>query len=58
MNNDFVRLAILLSVLLMLVFPFAGLAPLMLILFAAVVGWMFQMAGTVIGATEQKDAES
>ncbi len=57
MNNDFVRLVILLSVLLMLVFPFAGLAPLTLILFAAIIGWMFQMAGTVIGATEPKDIE-
>ncbi len=58
MNNDFIRLAILLSVLTMLVFPFAGLAPLTLILFAAVVGWMAQMAGIVIGATEPKDADS
>ena len=58
MNNNFVRLAILLSFLFMLVFPFAGLAPLTLVLFAAVIGWMFQMAGIVIGATEPKDIES
>lgn len=57
MNNDFMRLAVLLSILLLIVFPFAGLAPLLLIVFAAVFGWMLQLAGTVIGATEPEDIE-
>ncbi|KPQ32906.1 MAG: Chloroplast import component protein (Tic20) [Phormidesmis priestleyi Ana] len=52
MNNDFVRLAILLSVLLLIVFPFAGLAPLALLLFVALCGWAFQLVSTIIGATE------
>lgn len=58
MNNDIFRLVILLSVLSLLIFPFAGLAPLSLLLFAAIVGWMFQMAGIVIGATAPEDVES
>ncbi len=55
MKNDLVRLAILLSVLLFMVFPFAGFAPLTLLLFVAVCGWAFQLFGTVIGATEPAD---
>ncbi|MGC1308050.1 MAG: hypothetical protein WA885_12550 [Phormidesmis sp.] len=57
MNNDWVRLTILLSVLLLMIFPFAGLAPLMLLFFAVVVGWAFQLASTIIGATESPDAD-
>lgn len=55
MKNDLVRLAILLSVLLFMAFPFAGFAPLTLLLFVAVCGWAFQLFGTVIGATEPAD---
>ena len=55
MNNSWVRLVILLSALLLLVFPFAGLAPLTLLFFAAVAGWAFQLASTIITATEPED---
>ncbi|MGB3296847.1 MAG: hypothetical protein WBA76_01165 [Phormidesmis sp.] len=57
MKNDWVRLAILLSILLLAVFPFAGLAPLTLLVFVAVCGWAFQLFGTIIGATEPSDTE-
>ncbi len=57
MNNDLTRLAILLSVLLLIAFPFAGFAPLLLLLFAAVFGWAVQLATTIIGATETTDRE-
>ena len=56
MQNSWVRLIILLSVLLLIAFPFAGLAPLSLLFFAAVAGWAFQLATIIIGATETKDA--
>ncbi len=52
MNSDWVRLTILLTVLLIIVFPFAGLAPLTLLFFVAVGGWAVQLAGTIIGATD------
>lgn len=55
MQNSWVRLIILLSVLLLIAFPFAGLAPLSLLFFAAVAGWAFQLATIIIGATEPKD---
>lgn len=57
MNNDLVRLTILLSVLLLIAFPFAGLAPLIILFFIAVCGWAFQLANTIITATETTDAE-
>jgi hypothetical protein len=57
MNSNWVRLTILMSVLLLLVFPFAGLAPLTLLLFAALCGWAFQLATVIIGATESPDAK-
>ncbi|MGB3570700.1 MAG: hypothetical protein WA783_15685 [Phormidesmis sp.] len=57
MNNDWVRLTILLSILLLIVFPFAGLAPLTLLFFAAVCGWAFRIAGTIIGATEPTESD-
>lgn len=57
MDNSLVRLTILLTVLLLVAFPFAGLAPLTLLFFAAVCGWAFQLANTIISATEPPDAE-
>ncbi|MEL6556073.1 MAG: hypothetical protein AAFQ63_21820 [Cyanobacteria bacterium J06621_11] len=57
MNNDWVRLAILLSILLLIAFPFAGLAPLSLLFFVAVAGWISRLLGTIIAATEAPDAE-
>lgn len=51
MKNDLVRLAILLSVLLLIMFPFAGFAPLLLLLFVALCGWAFQLFMTIVGAT-------
>ncbi len=57
MSNSWVRLTILLSILLLVAFPFAGLAPLTLLFFAAVAGWAFQLASTIITATEPKDVE-
>ena len=56
MNNSWVRLVILLSILLLIAFPFAGLAPLSILFFAAVAGWAFQLATTIITATEPRDA--
>lgn len=57
MKNDVVRLAVLLSILFLIAFPFAGLAPLTLLIFASVLGWAVQMATTIIGATKASDAE-
>lgn len=55
MKNDWVRLAILMSVLLLLVFPFAGLAPLTLLLAVAVCGWIFQLLETIFVATDSAE---
>ena len=57
MDNSWVRLIILLSGLLLVVFPFAGLAPLTLLFFVAVAGWAFQLANTIITATGSEDIE-
>jgi hypothetical protein len=57
MNSDFGRLVIILSILLLLVFPFAGLAPLTLLVFVGVCGWGVRLFSTVIGATESTDSE-
>ncbi len=57
MNNDLTRLAILLSILLLFAFPFAGFAPLLLLLFAALFGWAVQLATTIISATETTENE-
>ena len=57
MGNNLIRLTILLSVLLLIAFPFAGLAPLTLLFFAAVCGWAFQLANTIITATEPPEIE-
>ncbi len=52
MNNEWVRLTVLLTLLLLVVFPFAGLAPLTLLFFVGICGWAFRIAGTIISATE------
>ena len=52
MNSDWIRLTILLTILLLIAFPFAGLAPLTLLFFVAVGGWAVQLASTIIGATD------
>ena len=57
MNNDWVRLTILLSILLLIAFPFAGLAPLTLLFFVAVFGWAFRLANTIITATEPTESD-
>ncbi|MGD1899906.1 MAG: hypothetical protein ACFB16_23530 [Phormidesmis sp.] len=57
MNNEWARLAILLSILLLIAFPFAGLAPLTLLFFVAVCGWAFRLASTIISATEAPESE-
>ena len=57
MNSDFGRLVIILSILLLLVFPFAGLAPLTLLVFVGVCGWGVRLFSTVVGATESTDSE-
>lgn len=57
MSSDFGRLVIILSVLLLMVFPFAGLAPLSLLVFVAVFGWGVRLFSTVIGATESTDSK-
>ncbi|MEM8505189.1 MAG: hypothetical protein AAF716_18790 [Cyanobacteria bacterium P01_D01_bin.1] len=40
-----------------MVFPFAGLAPLSLLVFVAVFGWGVRLFSTVIGATESTDSK-
>ncbi|MEO0518118.1 MAG: hypothetical protein AAF171_12565 [Cyanobacteria bacterium P01_A01_bin.116] len=57
MNNPIARLCLLLSILFLAVFPFAGLAPLTLVLFVAVCGWAFQLASTIISATSTTEPE-
>jgi len=57
MNSDFGRLVIILSILLLLIFPFAGLAPLTLLFFVAVCGWGVRLFSIVVGATESTDSE-
>ncbi|MEO0770393.1 MAG: hypothetical protein AAFY72_13360 [Cyanobacteria bacterium J06649_4] len=57
MENNWVRLAILLSILLLIVFPFAGLAPLTLLFLVAVLGWAVRLANTVIEATASEETE-
>jgi len=57
MKNDWVRLTILLSVLFLMVFPFAGLAPLTVLFFVAICGWAFQMANTIITETDVSEPE-
>lgn len=58
MNSDFGRLVIILSILLLIVFPFAGFAPLSLLLLVGVCGWGVRLFSTVVGATEPTDAQS
>ena len=57
MKSDLSKLVILLSVFLLIAFPFAGLAPLMLLLFVAVCGWAFRLGTTIFAATELPDSE-
>ncbi len=57
MKSDLGKLAILLSILLLVVFPFAGLAPLMLLLFIGILGWMYRLVTTIVAATEVPEAE-
>jgi len=57
MNSDFGRLVIIFSILLLIVFPFAGLAPLTLLFFVGVCGWGVRLFSTVVGATESTDSE-
>jgi hypothetical protein len=57
MNSDLFRLVVLLSVLLLIAFPFVGLAPLTLLLVIGVFGWIFQLVTTIISATESSDAK-
>ncbi|MEO1622971.1 MAG: hypothetical protein AAFU53_18310 [Cyanobacteria bacterium J06632_3] len=57
MNSDLGRLAILLSIFLLIAFPFVGFAPLTLLLSVAVAGWGFRLVTTIIAATEASDAE-
>ncbi|MEO1394012.1 MAG: hypothetical protein AAFV90_13975 [Cyanobacteria bacterium J06634_5] len=57
MNNPIARLCLLLSILFLAVFPFAGLAPLTLVLFVAICGWAFQLASTIISATSTTEPE-
>ncbi|MEM9151036.1 MAG: hypothetical protein AAGB19_11350 [Cyanobacteria bacterium P01_F01_bin.3] len=57
MNSDLGRLAILLSILLLIAFPFFGFAPLTLLFFVGVAGWGFRLVTTIIAAAEAPDAE-
>ncbi|MFK8183277.1 MAG: hypothetical protein AB8B99_07865 [Phormidesmis sp.] len=45
------------SILLLVVFPFAGLTPLIILLLVAILGWGVQMANIVLGATQASDPE-
>lgn len=57
MNSDLGRLIIILSILLLIIFPFAGLAPLTLLFFVAVCGWGVRLFGTIVSATEPTDSQ-
>jgi fatty acid desaturase len=57
-DNNWVRLAILLSVLLLLAFPFAGLAPLILLLIVGICGWIFRLIETIVNAQEANKDDS
>lgn len=57
MKSDLSKLAILLSIILLIAFPFAGLAPLSLLLSVAVAGWIYRVGTTVLAATEASDSE-
>ena len=57
MDNGWIRLAILLSILLLIAFPFAGLAPLTLLLGVAVCGWIFQLVNTIIDNSGERKTE-
>ncbi|NJM96024.1 MAG: hypothetical protein HC800_01330 [Phormidesmis sp. RL_2_1] len=57
MNNDLVRVVILLCILLVIAFPFAGLAPLTLLLLVALCGWAFQLVTTIIDAAQSSEGE-
>jgi TM2 domain-containing membrane protein YozV len=57
-DNNWVRLAILLSVLLLLAFPFAGLAPLTLLLVVGICGWIFRLIETIVNAKEADKNDS
>ncbi len=58
MDNNWVRLAILLSVLLLIAFPFAGLAPLTLLLVVGLCGWLFRLVETIVNANEANKDDS
>lgn len=52
MNNDSVRLAIVMFALLVVAFPFIGLTPLTILLIGTILGWGIQMLIIVIRATK------
>ena len=58
MKNNWVRLTVLLTFLLLIVFPFAGLAPLTLLIFVGLLGWALKLMGTIIGVVEHPDADA
>ncbi|MBE9078232.1 hypothetical protein IQ241_13175 [Romeria aff. gracilis LEGE 07310] len=57
MQNSWVKLALLLSLLLLVVFPLAGLAPLMLLLFVALCGLVFQLLVSITIGGQPVDGE-
>ena len=57
MNNDWARLAILLSIFLLILFPFVGLAPLTVLFLVGVLCWAVQLARTGISASESAESE-
>lgn len=57
MKSDLSKLIILLSGLLLIAFPFAGLAPLTLLMLVAVSGWAFRLGTTIFAATAAPEAE-
>ncbi|MEL6937599.1 MAG: hypothetical protein AAFO84_00225 [Cyanobacteria bacterium J06598_1] len=57
MKSDIGKLIIMLSILFLIAFPFAGLAPLTLLFLVGVCGWGFRLATTVISATDSAEVE-
>ena len=49
MQNPMTRLVLLLGILLLILFPFFGLAPLRVVLFIGFAGLVFQLAGELLG---------
>ena len=56
MQNPLTRLVLLLGILLLILFPFAGLAPLLVLVLIGLAGMIFQLVGEVLGKPTSQDS--